>query len=224
MRTLEKYSPPQEEKDWDLVALHLGDADKARKEAQALFRSRHAEIGLSYQPLLYALIRLWPEEAVTVVETGVRTGISTFYALSALRHRGTDSTLYSCDPAYLHPTQAKERIQEAQGSSFAPDELFEAWVFLGQKSADALPRIRREAPTWDIFVHDSDHREANMAFELSLAWEALRPGGLLVVDDFHGPGHVPSDPTRHDAFHEFVKERSVPWGTIGGAALVRKPE
>jgi Methyltransferase domain len=35
----------------------------------------------------------------------------------------------------------------------------------------------------DIFIHDGQHSEYNMLFEMTRAWEALRPGGALLVDD-----------------------------------------
>ena len=222
MRTLGNYAPANSAKDWDLIATFFpaDDVFRARREAEGLHRTRHEEIGLSYQPFLYALARLWLEEPVVLIETGVRTGVSTFYALSALKHRGPESALYSCDPMYLHPTQAKERVQEALS---VPEDLFDPWVFLGQRSADALPRFHQDAPVWDIFTHDSDHREANMTYELDFAWERLREAGFLLVDDFEGQAYGPGDPSHHNGFFEFTKRHQLDWGIVGGAALIQKP-
>lgn len=221
MRTLGDYAPANSVKDWDLLSTFFEGVDKIRKEAEALYHTRHTEIGLSHQPFLYALARLWPEEPLVAVETGVRTGISTFYLLSALRHRGPESALYSCDPMHQHPGQAKDLIQSA---ITAPNELFDPWVFVGAKSVEALPKIHRDAAVWDLFIHDSDHREGPMVFELEFAWTVLRPGGFLVVDDYDGAAYVIGDPTRHTGFHEFVKRNQLDWGLIGGAALLQKPD
>jgi hypothetical protein len=34
-----------------------------------------------------------------------------------------------------------------------------------------------------MFVHDSRHTERNVLFELDHAWNATKPGGVLLVDD-----------------------------------------
>jgi hypothetical protein len=35
----------------------------------------------------------------------------------------------------------------------------------------------------DLFVHDSLHSTRNVRWELATVWPALRPGGVVVVDD-----------------------------------------
>ncbi|HVW11189.1 MAG TPA: class I SAM-dependent methyltransferase, partial [Bryobacteraceae bacterium] len=50
----------------------------------------------------------------------------------------------------------------------------------------------------DIFIHDSLHTEKNVCFELERAWEAVKPGGVIVVDDIDS----------NWGFHSFTKDRS----------------
>jgi hypothetical protein len=46
-----------------------------------------------------------------------------------------------------------------------------------------LPGLLTELGLVDIFVHDSRHTEGNVRFEMEQAWQHLRPGGALLVDD-----------------------------------------
>jgi hypothetical protein len=46
-----------------------------------------------------------------------------------------------------------------------------------------LPGLLEELSEIDVFVHDSAHTEANMRFEFETAWQAIRPGGVLVSHD-----------------------------------------
>jgi hypothetical protein len=46
-----------------------------------------------------------------------------------------------------------------------------------------LPALVSTLGGVDLFIHDSMHTTRNVAFELRQVWPALRPGGLLVVDD-----------------------------------------
>lgn len=46
-----------------------------------------------------------------------------------------------------------------------------------------LPRMLKQARPIDVFIHDSVHNEKYMTFEIEHALDAMRPGGVLLVDD-----------------------------------------
>jgi predicted O-methyltransferase YrrM len=167
---------------------------------------------ISYQGYLYALVRA--EEPSVVIETGVRSGVSTTLILAAMG-RNRAGTLYSCDPCYSSINRAIEEINAATGMG---DRVpWARWAFYPERSKTALLGVPYEI---DMFIHDSDHSEANMAFELAVGWEMLLPGGLLICDDWS----TCVGAEKHDAFSEFVKEHGVEFHRIGSAAVIRKPE
>jgi predicted O-methyltransferase YrrM len=171
---------------WDLVADLGGNVDLLKEVTKGLAkRLRHQD--LHYHPMLYGLVRALKPK--TVVETGVYLGASTYFILSALREN-QEGTLFSCDPRH----RDKRRAQSLAALKGTP---MNRWRFIGQRSEHALCI----APTpWDIFLHDSDHRRKNMAFELDYAWERVCPGGLIIVDDWRGA------PRPHNAFRDFTRK------------------
>lgn len=113
-----------------------------------------------------------------VVETGVARGLTTRVVLEALAANG-HGQLYSID---LPPPLAPERLSVEAGAAVT-DELRSRWTLIEGSSRRRLPGLLRELGTIDMFMHDSRHTRRNIAFELGLAWSALRPGGLILADD-----------------------------------------
>lgn len=211
-------------KDWDFIeALAEASSESAFGagiKTEALFvkpRTRLPQLGLHYQAHLYALVRI--AKPHIVVETGVRSGVSTKFILSALdtNRRGC---LYSCDPSYQSQEAAFLKLRR----TVQIDETRAPWTFYPGLSKDVLPELALLKPEWDMFVHDSDHEYQNMYFELSFAWQRLRVGGWIVCDDWGGTQNsagLIEHP--HHAFEDFVSERGLSWTTIGHAAIVQKP-
>jgi predicted O-methyltransferase YrrM len=112
-----------------------------------------------------------------VVETGVAHGITSRFILEALAHNG-GGWLWSIDLApQLHP-----EVHGEIGTA-VPKELRGSWTFLSGSSRRHLPHLLADEAPIDLFVHDSKHTAYNVLFEMRLAWEALRQGGAMVVDD-----------------------------------------
>ena len=55
------------------------------------------------------------------------------------------------------------------------------WSYVEGSSRRHLRAVLEQAGPIDLFIHDSRHTEANVLFELKLAWAALRPGGVLLA-------------------------------------------
>lgn len=141
---------------------------------------RSAGSGLDADPALartlYCVVRhLQPQR---IVETGVSRGITSRFLLEALEANG-DGGLWSIDL----PPQTDEWREKA--GSAVVDRLRHRWTFLRGSSRRLLPQLLRDLDQVDVFIHDSQHTEANMRFEMRLAWPRLRPGGVLVADDAH---------------------------------------
>jgi predicted O-methyltransferase YrrM len=150
-------------------------------------------------PLLYFLVRLW--KPAVIVETGVASGISSAFILSALR-KNRGGLLVSIDLPNINP---QARIPEDQRSGWiVPDALRSAWDLSIGDSRILLPQLLQSCGTIDMFLHDSLHTYEHMMWEYKMAWPALSEGGLLLSDDI----------AFNRAFSDFCDD-------IGAAALLR---
>jgi predicted O-methyltransferase YrrM len=111
-----------------------------------------------------------------VVETGVARGVLTSFILQALQEND-EGHLWSIDLPPMLP-----RWSEESGAAVT-EELRARWSLLRGASRRHLPGLLHDLGSIDLFVHDSLHTTRTMEFELSRAWKALAPGGVLVADD-----------------------------------------
>ncbi|WP_338599044.1 class I SAM-dependent methyltransferase [Sulfolobus tengchongensis] len=136
--------------------------------------------------ILYSVVRYYNPEVV--IETGVGPGVSSTIILSALNK----GTLYSID--------VRDTLENGKPVGFlVPNELRSKWKLYIGKSKDVLPNILREIKKIDIFLHDSEHTFENVMFELNMAWNYLKSGGIIFIDNM--------DFT--EAPYKFVKEKNV---------------
>ena len=112
-----------------------------------------------------------------IVETGVARGFTSRVILEALE-RNRAGHLWSID---LPPVQAPE-LHAQIGAAVTP-ELRHRWTYIRGTSRQRLPKLLARLGQVDLFVHDSRHTEENVRFELTQAWSALGPGGVVVADD-----------------------------------------
>ena len=143
-----------------------------------------------------------PEVAV---ETGVCNGVSTAFLLAAL-DRNEKGVLHSIDlPEFAGRDYEPGDFWEGKGGAVVPvdkepgwmipTDLTRRWRFTVGRSQDLLKPLLDEVGPVDFFMHDSEHSYECMSFEFRSAFPALRPGGVLVSDDFDW----------NDAFAELVE-------------------
>jgi len=111
-----------------------------------------------------------------VIETGVAHGVTSRFILEALE-RNKSGHLWSID---LPPM---ERFWQSHIGVAVGDRYPMRWSYIKGSSRLRLPGLLSDLRQIDLFVHDSMHSERNVRFELDRAWERLRPGGAIVVDD-----------------------------------------
>ncbi len=156
-----------------------------------------------YRILIYCLVRAL--RPTIFVETGVLHGLTTAFALDAFRRNGT-GTMVSIDlPAYAGAQAPNRDGYEAtlppgrEPGWVIPEGLHEHWDLLTGSSAELLPAVLARHPTIDMFLHDSEHTHETMSLEMSLAWPALRTGGVMLVDNIEA----------NSAFDDFCAARDV---------------
>ncbi len=110
-----------------------------------------------------------------VVETGVAYGWSSLAILLSIVPRG--GHLWSTDLAYRH-TDGAQHVGIA-----VPTDLREFWTLLPGYDHDQVPVALEQAGVLDLAHYDSDKTPSGMLATCTLLFEALRPGGVLVVDD-----------------------------------------
>jgi predicted O-methyltransferase YrrM len=133
-----------------------------------------------------------------VVETGVARGVTSRLILEALARNGAGH-LYSVD---LPPVDSRYHPQAAIA---VPEHLRTNWTLLNGTSRHRLPPLLDELGEIDLFVHDSLHTGRNTSFEIDRAWQILRPGGALLIDDVY----------QSFAFRTFADTTALRWSGIG---------
>jgi predicted O-methyltransferase YrrM len=184
----------------------------ARLAAQGLASGRHtygwysdAEISLC-SAVWCAVTHGRPE---IVVETGVAHGVTSRVILEVLRRSGRGH-LSSID--LPHPLD--DRLH-AQTGAAVTDECRERWSYLEGSSRDRLPQLIAEVGRVDLFVHDSLHTAKNVLFEMELAASAMRPGGIMLVDDIKSHNGFMTFARRHPDYRTIVCESADQIGVFG---------
>ncbi len=169
--------------------IELGEATAVEQE----IRRRHREAGRpNYAQFrapfeLYALVRhLRPDH---VIETGVSSGVSSAHLLLALRRNGR-GVLHSIDlpTRQRGPTHGARETPVAlppgRESGWAiPEELRAGWDLRIGPSELRLPELVDELSSVGLFLHDSRHTPAHLAFELATVRPKLTPGAVVLADN-----------------------------------------
>jgi hypothetical protein len=140
--------------------------------------------------IFYGLVRALKPKIV--IETGVAAGISTSFLGAALIENG-DGRLYSVE---LPAIQTLDKVCDdgvvyewaSTGVGWAvPDEvrkgLGDRHTLVLEDVRTALPRLVRELPPIDIFIHDDLHTPDHMLWQYELMWPHLAPNGVMLSDD-----------------------------------------
>jgi predicted O-methyltransferase YrrM len=195
----------------------LGNHDFFTELDRAMFGVRKRRNGWeSWYEFVYILVRVLKPEIM--IETGVFDGLSSSVTLEALR-RNQAGRLVSID------LPARETITgstEFMPNTSLPPGLQPGWLIperlrsrhqleLGD-AKQLLPRVLKEYPTIDIFMHDSLHTGEHMMLEYTLAWPHLREGGLLLSDDYMSSS----------AFHRFCRAHRRDYLQVANFAATRK--
>jgi predicted O-methyltransferase YrrM len=151
------------------------------------FRGERLSERSDWLEILYVYLRI--ARPKVMVETGVFDGLSTSFFLRAFIANG-EGVLISVDLPAVNAMPASTdqmmftRLPPGQQPGWLiPDSLRDRHrLYLGD-SKDLLPKVLREYPQIDVFLHDSLHTFDHMLFEFGAAWPALRSGGCLLTDD-----------------------------------------
>ena len=156
--------------------------------------------------LQYAITRAVKPDLI--VETGVASGVSSTYLLTACRlnGKGRVCSIDIDNGEYLPPGKSTGWM--------VPEYLRANWTLLLGDSKILLPRLLAQLAEVDIFIHDSSHTYEHMKFEFELSYPYIRSGGLLLSDDANF----------NAAFEECVESfRPVRARVIRNVGVMKKP-
>ncbi len=175
------------------------------KEARKTTESWDSYTGarnLYYLPVYAYLRKTKPDH---VVYTGVDTGWSIFYFLSALQKN---------DRGTLYALAESEEIQ-SNNNEFErtiPDELlaYNDWELRVGTTPLELTKLVQKHNSIDVFIHDSSNIFSSMMYEFELAYHWLNNAGILFADNIYV----------NRAFDIFLESRECQGGKLaGGSAL-----
>jgi hypothetical protein len=172
------------------------------------FRSR---LDCYYQIVLSHL----KKEKLTFLEVGVFQGemykyFSANMAQRIERYVGVDPYLGDeRDPYFVGYWKGKK--ENADAAHDLAKSILEAkhGPLVRETSADYFAR---SGDTFDVVILDGDHRADPAYLDLVAGWKAVRPGGLVLMDDFANPDH----PGVHAAVKRFELELAQPQGIAAG--------
>lgn len=183
-----------------------------------LEKRHHLTICGGWYEFLYMAVRF--SNPRIVFETGVFDGQSGAVILQALNDN-SNGILVSVD---LPAVETVEWSTSGMPDTTLPPHCQPGWVIpdylrkrhhlvLGN-SKELLPKLFKEWPEIDIFLHDSLHTFEHQYFEYSTAWSHLTDGGFLLSDDIHWS----------QAFALFCREKDRTYLRLGngGFGAVRK--
>ena len=198
----------------------LGEADRF-EELERVVHATHLAHGRSFYAQFRAPLELFALTRVLrprhVVETGVSSGVSSLHFLLGLRANG-GGNLHSVDfptrqkGPTLGPNESPVALPPGLEPGWAvPEEYRDRWDLRIGRSQDLLPDLVEELPSVDLFLHDSHHTPAHLAFELEAIRPKLSPGAVVLADNTVWTG---------DAFPQFARELGVRVARRGRSDLV----
>jgi len=156
------------------------------------------------RPYLYAVVKaISPKLAV---ETGVGSGVSTTFILSALQ----EGELHSIDMGVRYGGEGEEKV-----GFVVPENLRGKWHLHLGRSSEVLVPLLKQLEEIQFFLHDGEHSYQNVIFELSTAWNFMERGAII-IDNYNFT----------DAPRDFAKKAGVQLiqlsSTDGGLSLILK--
>ncbi len=128
-----------------------------------------------------------------VLESGVSSGVSSAHLLLGLHENGC-GVLHSIDLPIIQRTERRERglpswtIPREYVSGWAvPRHVKHSWDLKLGSSEELLPKLLRELPEVDLYVHDSPQSARHLGFELKAVKPRLHAGSVVIADNTNWP-------------------------------------
>jgi predicted O-methyltransferase YrrM len=121
------------------------------------------------------------ERPTTVIEVGLAYGSSALAIAEALLASGSHEARHVIIDAY------QDEFRDAGWDAMEEAGLGQLCRLVREKSQTALPRLLSEGFEADAAFVDGSHIFHNVFIDLFYLGELVRPGGLVVIDDYDWP-------------------------------------
>lgn len=143
----------------------------------------------THWPALFKAIAWNAEKPQVIVEIGSYEGASACWMLEHLM-KHPDSRLYCLDTfagSIEHTARQRENLEQRFKQNIALTGKAQQVEALIGRSDDGLVKLLSRGIKADFVYVDGSHKTADVLTDSVLAWKLLKPGGLLVFDDYLWP-------------------------------------
>ncbi len=170
-----------------------------------------------------------------VAEIGVWKGASTIVMARELQRLGIDGVVFAIDswlgsvehwiePHYfasLNMVHGYPALQRKFMANMLAHDVQDVVVPLPLDSINAANLLAHHGISLDMIHLDAGHDVRSVTADLAEWWPRLKPGGVLIGDDYHAEHHWPGVKQAFDAFMGPLG--LVPLEHVGGKCRVTKP-
>jgi predicted O-methyltransferase YrrM len=143
----------------------------------------------THWPELFKAVKWDPTLPKVIIEIGSFEGASAVWMLENLmRHR--ESRLYCLDTfagGIEHSSKEVEGLEQRFNHNIGVSGKGAQVEVLKGRSVEGLVKLLTRGTMADFIYIDGSHMAADVMADAVLSWELLRPGGLMVFDDYLWP-------------------------------------
>ena len=169
-----------------------------------------------------------------IVEIGVWKGASAVHMGKILQRHGIDGVVIAVDTwlgsvehwinsewfAGLRVRQGRQTIQQTFMSNVVSEGLQDTVLPLPLDSGNAAELLSAHGVEADLIHIDAGHDYRSVSSDVALWWPRLRPGGVMIGDDYFSNGNWPGVKA---AFDEFTARNRLAYDDLEPKIRIRKP-
>lgn len=137
------------------------------------------------RPAISMIVRPFDGELKGTNLVGVEVGVFKGSHAKQLARKANVHTLYCVDPYVGYDDYPQPVLDEVKRKAVARLKCFGKVQWLFMDSDGASKSLSRLAGEIDFIYLDGDHSKESVAFDISVWWPLVKPGGVLGGHDFH---------------------------------------
>lgn len=152
--------------------------------------SEHLLFPVSIPPAVGDVLGAWigRENARRTIEVGLAHGISALYICEALVASGDPDVRHVAIDPYQHNAPDGRGFSGVGLQSLDEGGLTAIVEFFEDESQFVLPSLLADGRSFDLAFVDGNHRFDRVFVDLFYLGRLVRPGGIIILDDYELPG------------------------------------
>jgi len=159
---------------------------------------------------------------VHFLEIGSLEGMTTCYLLDFFLTHPT-ATITAVDPCVLYPIPGYDNIINSKLEQIFlanTREFGQKVIFYKDYSANVLPKLRHDS--FDFIYVDGDHRRDVVYQDAIMSFRVLKPGGIIIFDDYLWMYDKDKANSPHDGIDRFLGEFKPQVLAINNQVVIKK--